>query len=144
METLRRIMSSELFATVALVAVPWMIARAFAWWRAEARRRSGERYMQAIEALETGVQEAGERFGRAWKAARVEGQTADGGRTEGEPTAKVPGKFSDDEREHLRNVAREVAVEAGREKGVDVIAELGSRAIGNLVRRIVERRKQRK
>jgi hypothetical protein len=131
-------MSSELFVTAALVGVPWMIARAFAWWRAEAMRRSGERYVKAIEALETGVQEAWERFGRAWKAARVSGETADGEATDG----KAPAKFSDDEREHLRTVAREVAVEAGRERGVDVIAELGSRAIGGLIRKIVERRKR--
>ncbi|MHC5054692.1 MAG: hypothetical protein ACYTKD_08240 [Planctomycetota bacterium] len=136
METIGRIMSSELFVTAALVAVPWLIARAFAWWRAEARRRSGERYLKAIEALETGVQEAWERFGRAWKAARIEAKPAGAG---GETSKR---RFSDDERERLRTVAREVAVEAGREKGVDVVAELGRRAIGGLIRRIVERRKR--
>ena len=124
METMRRVLSSELFVTAALVAVPLMIARAFAWWRAEAARRSDGRYAKAVEALEAGVQEAWERFGRAWKAGHADG------------------KLSDEERGRLQTVAREAAVEAGREGGVDVVAELGSRAIGGLVRKIVERRKR--
>jgi len=118
-----RIVSSELFMTVAMVAVPWMVARAFAWWREEIEHLEDERYAAAVEALEVGVDEAWERFGRAWKAAHSDG------------------KFSDDEREHLRTVARDVAVEVGRDSGVDVMAALGRRAISALVRRIVERRK---
>ena len=124
MESLTRIMSGELFMTVALVAVPVLIARAFAWWRARARRAGDERYSQAVEALETGVQEAWERFGRAWKAAHSDG------------------KLTDDERTRLRTVAREAAVEVGRDSGVDVAAALGKRAIGGLIRKIVERRKR--
>jgi len=118
-----RIVSSELFMTVAMVAVPWMVARAFAWWRGEIEHLEDERYAAAVEALEVGVDEAWERFGRAWRAAHSDG------------------KFTDDEREHLRTVARDVAVEVRRERGVDVMAALGRRAISALIRRIVERRK---
>ncbi len=124
MESFTRILSGELFMTVALVAVPVLIARAFAWWRTRAERAEDERYAQAVEALEVGVQEAWERFGRAWKGAHSDG------------------KLTDDERTRLRTVAREAAVEAGREAGIDVIAALGKRAIGALIRRIVERRKR--
>ncbi len=124
MALLTRILSSELFMTAALVAVPWMLARAFAWWRAEIEHLDDERYAGAVEALETGVHEAWERFGRAWKGAHSDG------------------KLTDEERGRLRTVAREVAVEAGREKGVDVIAQLGRRAINGLIRKIVERRKR--
>lgn len=129
MESLGRILSGELFMTVAMVAVPWLIARAFAWWRAEAAEREDERYAKAVEALETGVHEAWERFGRAWKAARSGGKLSEG-------------KLSAEERGRLRTVAREVAVEVGRDEGVDVVAALGRRAIGGLIRRIVERRKR--
>jgi len=124
MGLMTRILSSELFMTVAMVAVPWMVARAFAWWRGEVERLDDERYSAAVEALEVGVGEAWERFGRAWKAARSDG------------------KFTDDEREQLRTVARDVAVEVGRDSGVDVMAALGRRAISALIRRIVERRKR--
>jgi hypothetical protein len=124
MESLTRIMSGELFMTVALVAVPVLVARAFAWWRGEAERHDDERYAAAVEALEVGVHEAWERFGRAWKGAHSDG------------------KLTDDERGRLRTVAREVAVEAGRDAGVDVVAALGKRAIGALIRKIVERRKR--
>ncbi len=124
MALLTRILSSELFMTAALVAVPLMLARAFAWWRAEIEDIEDERYAKAVGALEVGVHEAWERFGRAWKGAHSDG------------------KLTDEERTRLRTVAREVAVEVGREKGIDVISALGRRAISGLIRRIVERRKR--
>ena len=124
MSFLTRILSSELFMSVALVAMPWMLARAFAWWRGEAARLEDERYAKAVEALETGVHEAWESFGREWKAAHSDG------------------KLTVDERERLRTVAREVAVEVGRDSGVDVLAAVGRRCLGVLIKKIVERRKR--
>ena len=123
MEFLTRIVGGELFASLALVVVPWVVAKLFAWWKAECRRTADADYAGAVEALEVGVDEAWERFGREWKRAR-------------------PGKLTDEEREHLRTVARDVAVEVGREKGLDVLKVLGVRALGTLIKRIVERRKR--
>ena len=48
MGLMTRILSSELFMTVAMVAVPWMVARAFAWWRGEVERLDDERYSACI------------------------------------------------------------------------------------------------
>ena len=130
MDFLSSLFESELFASVALVAVPWLVARAFTWVKAELRRRRAERYTAAVEALEVGVHEAWERFGRAWKRARA----GSGG--------KLTGKLSDEEREHLRTIAREVAEQVGGARGVDVRKTLGERALGLLIKKIVERRKR--
>jgi hypothetical protein len=124
MEAVSRALSSELFMSLALVLVPWGLARLFAWWRAERRVREDEVYAAAVEALEVGVGEAWERFGRAWKHAHADG------------------KLTDEERERLRSVARETAVALGREDGLDVLKVLGERAIKTLIRKIVERRKR--
>jgi len=124
MDLISRLLGSELFMSLAVVFVPWAAARLFAWWKEECRRRSDERYAQAVEALEIGVHEAWERFGREWKRAHEDG------------------KFTPEERAQLRDCARAVAVEVGREKGLDVLRVLGERAISSLVRRIVERRKR--
>ena len=130
MEFLTRIVGGELFASVALVAVPWLVAKLFGWWKVECRRRGDADHARSVEALEVGVDEAWERFGREWKHAR---QGSAG---------KPAGKLSDEEREHLRTVARDVAVDVGRGKGLDVLKVLGVRAIGTLIRKIVERRKR--
>ena len=131
MEFLTRIVGGELFASVALVAVPWLVAKLFGWWKAECRRKGDADHARAVEALEVGVDEAWERFGREWKHARVSASAQAGS-----------GKFSDEEREHLRTVARDVAVEVGRGKGLDVLKVLGVRAIGTLIKGIVARRKR--
>jgi hypothetical protein len=123
MSFLTRLFESELFMSVALAVVPWAVARAFAWWRAEAARREDERYPRAVQALEVGVHEAWERYGRAWKHARADG------------------KLTDDERARLRSCAVEAAAEVGREEGLELAKVLGRRAVNALVRKIVERRK---
>ncbi len=123
MDFIARVLGSELFASLALIVVPWGIARLFAWWKAECRRAGDADYARAVEALEIGVDEAWERFGREWKRARADG------------------KLADDEREHLRTVAREVAVDVGRDEGFDVLKLLGGRALKTLIRKIVARRK---
>jgi hypothetical protein len=130
MEFLTRIVGGELFASVALVAVPWLVAKLFGWWKAECRRKGDADHAGAVEALEVGVDEAWERFGREWKHARASSSD--------EPT----GKLSDEEREHLRTVARDVAVEVGRGKGLDVLKVIGVRALGTLIKKIVQRRKR--
>ncbi len=124
MEFLTRIVGGELFASIALVAVPWLVAKLFGWWKAECRRKGDADHARAVEALEVGVDEAWERFGREWKHARS------------------GNKLTDEEREHLRTVARDVAVEVGRGKGLDVLKVLGVRAIGTLIKGIVARRKR--
>jgi hypothetical protein len=138
MEILTRIVGGELFASLALVVVPWGVAKLFGWWKAECRRKGDADYTRSVEALEVGVDEAWERFGREWKHARVSAAGEESSGSNGEPT----GKLTDEEREHLRTVARDVAVEVGRGKGLDVLKVLGVRAIGTLIRRIVERRKR--
>lgn len=124
MDFLARTLGSELFMSLALVVVPWGIARAFAWWRAESERRGDAEYARAVEALEVGVDEAWEKFGREWKHARADG------------------KLSEEERGDLRTLAREVAVEVGRDEGLDVLKILGARALKLVIGKIVERRKR--
>ena len=134
MEFLTRALQSDFFASVALVLVPWGLARLFAWWKAECRRKGEADYEAAVGALKVGVDEAWERFGREWKHARLSA-TAQAG-------SGSSGKLTDEEREKLRTVAREVAVEVGREKGLDVLKTVGTHALGTLIRKIVERRKR--
>lgn len=123
MDFFERLFGSELFMSLALVFVPWGLARVFAWWKEHCRRLQDERYAKAVEAFEIGVHEAWEKFGRQWKHAHADG------------------KFTDEERAQLRDYARSVAVELGRREGLDVLRIVGERAAACLIRRIVERRK---
>lgn len=115
---------ADVLATVVIVAVPIFLAKAFAWWKAREGVAEDKAYSQAIEALEVGVDEAWTRFGKEWKIARKDG------------------KYSDEEKDRLRTVAREVAVEVGREEGLDVLKIIGKRKIALLLRKIVASRKK--
>ena len=114
---------AEVLVLLVLFVVPIFIAKVFAWWKARADVAVDKEYMNAVEALETGVHEAWERFGKEWKGARADG------------------KLSQDERERLRTVAKEVAVEVGKEEGLDVLKIIGVRKIPLLIRKIVASRK---
>jgi hypothetical protein len=61
---LEKILGSEVTATVLVVVVPYLLARAFAWWVARAKARGDEEYALAVQALEIGVKEAWRKFGR--------------------------------------------------------------------------------
>jgi len=124
MQVLAEVAGSDVVMSVALVAVPLIVGRAFAWWKAECRRGGEEARARAVEALEVGVNEAWEAYGRQWKAARADG------------------KLSDEARAGLRKFASETAIEVGRARGVDVLKTLGEQAIGSLIRGIVDRRKR--
>lgn len=118
-----RILGSEIAMAVLLVAVPYLLARLLGWLGAKAAELKDERVTAAMGALEQGVHEAWEDWGRQWKAAHADG------------------KFSDEERATLRARALESAKAVGLEQGVDVVKELGRYGIALLIKKIVDRRK---
>ena len=118
-----RILGSELAMAVLLVAVPYLLARLLGWIGDKAAQLKDERYAAAVNALDQGVHEAWEDFGRKWKAAHDDG------------------KFTDEERARLRTLALDNAKEIGREQGVNVVVELARFGISLLIKKIVDRRK---
>lgn len=123
---LSRAVESELFLSLCLVLVPWMLGKLFRSLVQWARSKRDEGIEKALLALEAGVDEAWELFGRAWKKARADG------------------KLSQKEREDLRKCARELALGVGKSRGVDVLKLLGERTLRVFIRRIVEARKSGK
>jgi len=118
-----RILGSELAMAVLLVGAPYLLAKLLGWLGAKAAQLEDERVNVAVGALEQGVHEAWEDFGRHWKAAHEDG------------------KFTDRERADLRMKAVTIAKDVGAEQGVDVVKELGRYGLGLLVKKIVDRRK---
>lgn len=123
MHSLTTVLSGNPFTSLALVVVPWLIGRAFTWWKTECRRKRDEEEARAVRALEVGVNEAWESFGHSWKAAHADG------------------KLSAEERESLRKHAREVALEVASGEGFDLAKLFGQRAVKLLIRKVVEGRK---
>ncbi len=118
------VLESELVKTIALVAVPYLLGRLFAWWKDQCRLKRDERRLHALEALEAGVAAAWETYGRKWKAASADG------------------KLADSERAELRTFARETAVEVGREEGLDALKALGEGLVDSVIAKIVRGRKR--
>jgi hypothetical protein len=114
---------SEVIILALIYVVPLFIGKAFAWWKARENVKTDTAYSTAVEALEVGVNDAWERWGRALKAAHADG------------------KFTDIEREDLRTKAKDIGIEVGREQGVDLLKVLGERSIALLIRKIVAARK---
>ena len=123
MHSLTTVLSGNPLTSLALVVVPWLLGRAFAWWKTECRKKRDEEEARAVRALEVGVNEAWESFGRNWKAAQADG------------------KLSAEERESLRKHAREVALDVARGEGLDLAKHFGERALKLLIRKVVEGRK---
>lgn len=119
-----RILGSELTATILVLVVPFLLGKAFAWWVARAKAKGDEKYTRAVEALEVGVDEAWQKLGRKWKEAHDDG------------------KFTDSEKQLLREKAKDVAWEVAREQGLDVAKVVGRRALDLVIKKIVQARKR--
>lgn len=115
--------NNDVIVSILAMAVPLLIGKFFAYLRAELKKHKLERYTDSVEALEVGVHDAWERFGRAWKAARLDG------------------KLSEEERRRLNGVALSTAEKVGAEKGIDIAQEIGRKTLPLLMRKIIERRK---
>ena len=114
---------SEVVLAVVMVAVPFLLGKAFSWWKQRIAKLEDENYSHAVEALEVGVLEAWEKLGKQMKAAHSDG------------------KFDAEERAKLKDYAVSVAKQVAEERGLDVLKIIGARTVPLIIRKIVERRK---
>ncbi len=115
---------AEILVIVIVPVVAFLIARAFAWWKARLDQKEDKNYRDAVEALEVGVLEAWESIGRTYRLARLDG------------------KLDATERMKLREYAIATAKDVAKEKGLDVLKIIGKRTVPLIIRKIVEARKK--
>lgn len=88
------------------------------------RRARSERYGEAVQALEAGVELTYRTYVRAIKESREDG------------------KLTKEEMRLARQRAREAAIQYGRTRGIDVLRELGSDYVDLLIAKLVKNLKK--
>ncbi|NUM54364.1 MAG: hypothetical protein HUU46_12020 [Candidatus Hydrogenedentes bacterium] len=97
----------------------WAFFKASDWYQ----RARDNRFAEALNALEAGVQQTYDVYVRAVKEASADG------------------KLSSEERRRARELARDAAIAFGRTRGVDVIGSIGHDYIDLWITKLVKQRK---
>lgn len=118
---------TKIIVAVLAPVVSMLIGKAFAWLKAQNRVRADEDFAVALDALEVGVQAAWDQVGKRWKH---------------DPNGD--GKYTAEQRDRLKATAVEAAKVAAAARGVDLKTALAGRAVGLLIKKIVDRRKRKR
>ncbi|MBU0847693.1 hypothetical protein KKH23_10945 [Patescibacteria group bacterium] len=122
MNILTKLLESPMALNLALsslVAV-WAWIKASDWWQARVTGKKAE----ALECLELGAEKAYEAYVRGIQAGREDGT------------------LTDDERAEARQLAIDAAVRYGKERGLDLLALLGSTAVDAMIGLVVNKAKR--
>ena len=120
MSNLNQLMSEPALTTMgAVLGGLWTFFKASDWYQ----RGRDNRFTEALNALEAGVQQTYDVYVRAVKEASADG------------------KLSSEERRRARELARDAAIAFGRTKGVDVIGSIGHDYIDMWITNLVNQRK---
>ena len=121
----------EIVSTVLMYVVPTLIAIVFAWLKKKASNHS-----KALEALEAGVVNAWDTFGRDRKKKLVE-EAADPNHE------RLDSKFEAEDRLKLKDIAKKTAIAVMSSEGLDLNKIIKSDALQDLaIKKIVDKIKK--